>query len=530
VLAAGLALAGVACGDDPGGGSGDGSGDGSAGGDADVQVERVELDSPLAGELVAIGDVLLAGVRGEDGLVAGVQSSGDGGRSWEQVDLPSAPGEVYVDLERPVVVGGVAVVTGRDVVDQRGIAAPGGGIYVWTSTDGVAWHGARLADSGPRFGSAGVAAVGDVLLAGFTAGPPDYLASGTFALWRSTDDGASWQPAEVPDLGLGSGETARVSEAWTLPDGRLAATVSRSGGVTSGGGTSEGGAEPGGGASAGGDAESGAGSGSGSVAPGNSPPSTAAPGSAGGPDDPTVTGGAAAPSGGGESGAPGGGAAGASEGEAAPPPVLVSGDGGATWAASTCPTQDTDGGACRPPERAGDLLYRGNHVSVDGGRTWQPIAIAPPAEPDSLEPHIDGVVEEGDGGWLAAASVDVPSDVSYGFLLRSTDGVRWQQLLDPDPCRAEDIGRPNSSVSVPVRLGDRWLVAYSCLALSTPEVAELLAVPAGATGAEGEPVPIDDSQRDDVSYGEPVGLGDTVVVPELAEGRSAIVGLSLVAP
>lgn len=206
--------------------------------------------------------------------------------------------------------------------------------------------------------------------------------------------------------------------------------------------------------------------------------------------------------------------------------MLVSGDGGATWTTAACPAESVDGRVCEPPDRAGDLLYRGSDVSVDDGRTWQPMAITPPAEPEPDRPRLDGVVEDGSGGWLAAASLSVPSDVSYGFLLRSEDGLRWDQLRHPDPCRSDDIGRPNSSYSVPVRLGDGWLVAYSCLALSTPEIAELLVVP----GAEGEPRPVEGSQRDDVAYGEPVALGDTIVVPERPEGGSEIVALSLVTP
>ena len=206
------------------------------------------------------------------------------------------------------------------------------------------------------------------------------------------------------------------------------------------------------------------------------------------------------------------------------PRVLESSDGGITWQPGLCPPEAvTADGECILPETAGSLMLRDGQVSVDGGQAWQDPTIDP--VPGSDPPaDLEGVVELPGGGWLASAVGYETGDQSWGFLLRSDDGLRWRQLLAPDPCHNGAIGRPNSSVSQPVRLGERWLVAYSCDELISPLWSQLYVLSAAGTN----PVEVPDSRRDAITYSESLVVGDVVVVPETTEGGT--IGVVLLGP
>lgn len=141
------------------------------------------------------------------------------------------------------------------------------------------------------------------------------------------------------------------------------------------------------------------------------------------------------------------------DGTRIPPVAMVSEDDGRSWVAADCPSGPLPAfHSCQaPPQHEGirfDML-----------------------EPDVAEFHdeenrlrVQGLVELPGGGWLAAVSTDEPGDASFGFLLRSGDGTRWQTVLPSERCEpdGEGTGGPSSSFTTPLRFGDGWLVAYSC--------------------------------------------------------------------
>jgi len=186
-----------------------------------VEIRRFELDVAPT-ELVAVGDVLLSNGRAGDRpsddprVWQALLRSTDLGRSWESLTLPgAAPGVSYV-LHGPGEVGGdVAVVVGEVDVDPSASTLTGRVAYLWASADGMTWSGGSFAGVSPPTGrSIVVSAVDGVLFAAFDT-----------RLHRSTDLGASWTQATVPDLPLAAGETAAVRDIWSTGRGRLAITL-----------------------------------------------------------------------------------------------------------------------------------------------------------------------------------------------------------------------------------------------------------------------------------------------------------------
>ncbi|MEJ7583127.1 MAG: sialidase family protein [Acidimicrobiales bacterium] len=183
--------------------------------------------------------------------------------------------------------------------------------------------------------------------------------------------------------------------------------------------------------------------------------------------------------------------------------VLVSRDQGDTWAARTC------GATCSERLEAGSLRARGPMTSTERG-PWRPISVDPaPPEGSDDPPSIDTLTAV-PGGWLATATSPVPSDVSYGQLLRSVDGRRWRQALPADPCVTLGESRPNSAVGTPTRFDDAWFVTYSCAALSTPVVAMVYSSDASAKIF----APVRETRRRRVSYADPVLMDDLLLIPE----------------
>lgn len=417
----------------------------------DLSVETTEPDAPISNELLAVGDVLLAprhynAPEDQDPIFA----STDAGTSWEPVELPGAPDNLDLDLPGLRLVEDMAVVSGRALVESNGMDVPGGDAYVWASDDGLTWQGGRIADGGPAFTGVSVAGVGDQLLAGVmtgsTAGPVSEE-PGSFTMVRSDDGGASWSPVELPELDVEPQETLSVNDAWQVDGDRVVVKL---------GGRSRA-VQP--------EVEV--------FAPDGSEPATDVSDTADRP-------------------------------EASPVDLLVSTDQGRTWQPASCEDEELlQHGVCGQVEDYGELLVDGSEVSVDGGATWQEPVIDP--DPEHSTPDLTGVVDLPGGGWMAAGYNTEAGDVSFGYLLQSSDGVQWTQLLGPDSC---DQGRPNSRVLVPTPLGDGWLVAYNCVDLNWPEFARLYLV----DGDGGDLEEIEEGATDKLSYSQPRVVGDTVVV------------------
>jgi hypothetical protein len=158
---------------------------------------------------------------------------------------------------------------------------------------------------------------------------------------------------------------------------------------------------------------------------------------------------------------------------------------------------------------AGVPEMQDGRVTTDGGATWHEIVIDPPPRGDE-GPYLSTPLEV-PGGWLASASSSDVGDVSYGVLLQSNDGRSWRQML-PDPCAA---GRPNSDVSVPFRFRDRWHVTYGCADLMSPESAVLYDGGADARSFE----PVEGTERDSVTFGDPIHDGDRLLLPEFNDDQ-----------
>lgn len=191
--------------------------------------------------------------------------------------------------------------------------------------------------------------------------------------------------------------------------------------------------------------------------------------------------------------------------------VLTSHDQGLSWSAAPC------GHDCVDPARPGVPDVRDGEVSTDGGATWHEIEIDPPPRGDD-GPYLSTPVEV-PGGWLASGTTYDVGDVMYGMLLRSSDGRSWRQML-PDPCAG---GRPNSDVSRPFRFRDRWYVTYRCADLMIPDSAVLYD---GGTDARSFD-PVDGTERDDVSFGDPILDGDRLLLPEFGD-EDQLIGFTVV--
>jgi len=194
-------------------------------------------------------------------------------------------------------------------------------------------------------------------------------------------------------------------------------------------------------------------------------------------------------------------------------------DGGVTWQESGSCSDAATEEPCPPAETVGSLCQRGDEVSFDQGSTWQQITIEPPL--DTAEtPSLHSTVELVGGGWLSMASITEAGDVSYEYLLQSDDGLTWQQVL-PEPCHDVDITRPNSELSGPAPLGDRWVVEASCSDLSDLVRSELYLV-----SADGDdPVELSEHALDDGIYGGPLAIDGAVVVGAYIDGNQEIIRL-----
>jgi hypothetical protein len=91
-----------------------------------------------------------------------------------------------------------------------------------------------------------------------------------------------------------------------------------------------------------------------------------------------------------------------------------------------------------------------------------------------------------------------------GHLIRSADGLDWDQLAPTTPC---DVDLPAHGFSPLVPLGDGWVTTYNCVDMGEPHVAEAYAV-----DAAGEVSGVPGTRRDDASYGGVARVGDAVVV------------------
>lgn len=213
-----IALLVVSCSSDSGSGSGSGA-----------QVEQFDAGVVLSGPPVALGRALLAAGQGssfgDDDAVPALYRSDDGGETWKPVEPPGLPpGRVVVEVDSPQLVAeGLAAVSARVVSgDPDPSRFPSGDAYVWTTKDGVTWHGGRL--TGPETW-AGVATheVDGVLFAATTASTLRPDDENRLEVHRSTDGGASWAPAAIAGVSLTSGQATRVTDIWRDADGRLVA-------------------------------------------------------------------------------------------------------------------------------------------------------------------------------------------------------------------------------------------------------------------------------------------------------------------
>lgn len=181
--------------------------------------------------------------------------------------------------------------------------------------------------------------------------------------------------------------------------------------------------------------------------------------------------------------------------------VLTSDDEGGSWSSAPCERE------CLDPAEPGEPEVEDGRVTTDGGATWHEIVVDPPPRGDE-GPYLSRPVEV-PGGWLASASSSEASDIDYGMLLRSDDGRSWRQLV-PDPCEA---GRTNSDVGEPFRFQGRWHATYGCGGLMTNESAVLYD---GGTDARSFE-PVDGTERENVAFGDPIEVGDRLLLPEYDE-------------
>lgn len=187
--------------------------------------------------------------------------------------------------------------------------------------------------------------------------------------------------------------------------------------------------------------------------------------------------------------------------------LVLTADGGATWQVVECPATFRPAGSPRcevPSDAGGQLWLRGADVSLDAGRTWKPVTVGA-----SNVPRVESAVGLPGGGWLGSA-VTLPAPTTRaGLLVRSTDGVAWQPVVE-SPCGAGQGG----TVSRPRAFGDRWLVTWTCVDDNdAPQRSHLYLV--DRDGSQGRVLVTVD--RPGAWLGAPAAVGDTVVVPEVHE-------------
>jgi len=182
---------------------------GSAGTDGSIdppRVERVEPTTTVEEPIAMLDDETLLALAPADDRIESMDPdtllrSDDRGATWEPVTLPDAPDGVAFGSGYPRIVDGVAVVGGRVIIDALDFTMSAGDAYVWTSVDGVTWHGTHVAGPGPAFSQAEVDAVDGALLAGAVTGNVTTVDDiDGFALLRSADRGRTWTAAAVPPL------------------------------------------------------------------------------------------------------------------------------------------------------------------------------------------------------------------------------------------------------------------------------------------------------------------------------------------
>lgn len=215
--------------------------------------------------------------------------------------------------------------------------------------------------------------------------------------------------------------------------------------------------------------------------------------------------------------------------------VLLSDDRGATWQVADCPAESLQqvgtGFACWNLMGAGGLWAQrfAGEVSLDEGQTWQRPALEP-ERPDLTDfPKIESLVALSGGGWLATFLADVDDCPSFtlsgpsscvGDVARSDDGVHWEATMDlTDSCHADaSLDEPNSLFTAPVPFGDGWLVVYTCADGIEPRWSEAYALDADGRN----PRLVRDIDRGGASFGQPVAVGDGIVLPRIdPDGTSA---------
>jgi hypothetical protein len=159
-----------------------------------------------------------------------------GPRIWEPVQLPGAPERLQIDYGAPAVMAGAAVVVGQEIItpfpNTPSFEAPAGATHVWTSTDGVTWHGTRIEGQASFLSPASVHGIEHgserLLFLSVMTGTPDSEDMDEFTLYRSSDAGLSWSPTDISRLSWLPGQVLRIADVWE-DDDRLVAGVSISG-------------------------------------------------------------------------------------------------------------------------------------------------------------------------------------------------------------------------------------------------------------------------------------------------------------
>lgn len=183
------------------------------------------------------GSSISAAETGPDGGLVAVGTSGGAAAVWRTIDgltwtlesLPAAPGAGATESLTAVARAGAGYVAGGSVVSATGRTAT-----LWRSADGVAWI--RVAAGLPS-GSSEVRGIATAVGTGtvVAVGISGDERRGTAAVWRSTDEGSTWQSVSSPALAggrmlatvAGSGGFVAVGEttdqagamAWTSADG-----------------------------------------------------------------------------------------------------------------------------------------------------------------------------------------------------------------------------------------------------------------------------------------------------------------------